>query len=355
MAHRVHRHYETSTSPSHEIHHDTSVILSHHQSLQALDLHLDGARLGVLGRVECLERILEVEPVRDQLGEVDDAALDETDGARPRVAVPVLQLNVNLLDARAHKGNVDLVLADTNDEDLAAKLARPDGRGDAALDARALERNGRLDAAKRLDDGLGRVLGRRALDLVRDDRGAELLGESEATLVNVGDDERRGARGAAAKERDEADGTGAADEDGVAEANASALHAGEGDAQGLKHGAVLVRHVADLVAPDGRMVDVSPQQAGHGRRRKELDLLTAVVTPREAGLAGVADDVGLDGDAVADLEVLDAGVHCDDIAGRLVTENVVALDNHGADAAMAPEVNVRAGRVSLFLLGLAVF
>ena len=44
------------------------------------------------------------------------------------------------------------------------------------------------------------------------------------------------------------------------------LQAREGDREGLEHGAVLVRHVSDLVAPHRRVVDVSPQQTRHGRR-----------------------------------------------------------------------------------------
>ena len=146
-------------------------------SIQALDLDLDGARLGVRGRVKGLERILELEAVRDELGHVDDAVLDQADGARPGVGLAVLELQVDLADAGAHELHVDLVAAHADDEHLAAELDCPDGRVNAALDAGALDRHGGLNAAEGADDRLGRVLGRRPLHLVRDHRRTHLLGE----------------------------------------------------------------------------------------------------------------------------------------------------------------------------------
>jgi hypothetical protein len=71
-----------------------------------------------------------------------------------------------------------------------------------------------------------------------------------------------------------------------------------------------------------------------------LDLVATVVAARKARLAGIADDVGLDGDTVANLEVGYGGVNCDDVACGFVAENVVVLDNHGANAASVPEVNI---------------
>lgn len=312
--------------------------------VEVLDQDLDGARLGISRRLKGLDGVLNGEAVGDELGEVQDAALEQANGAGPGVAVAVLQLDVDLADTGAHKGNADLVLADANDEDLAAKLGGPDGGGDAALDAGALHGDGGLNAAKGVDNLLAGVLGGHALDLVGDDAGAQLLGEGEAALRDVGDDERAGTGRGAAEHGDEADGACAADEDGVAELDVGALHAGEGDGEGLEQGAVLVAHVANLVAPDGRVVDVAAQQAVDGRGGQEGDALAAVVASRQAGLAGVADDVGLDGDAVAHFQRGDGRVHGNDFAGRLVAEDVVALDNHGADAACVPEVDVGAAK-----------
>lgn len=54
-------------------------------------------------------------------------------------------------------------------------------------------------------------------------------------------------------------------------------------------------------------------------------MFAAVVAARKTGLAGVARDVRLDSDAVAGLEVLDGGVHGEDLRGSVVdpTGNVV--------------------------------
>ncbi len=59
------------------------------------------------------------------------------------------------------------------------------------------------------------------------------------------------------------------------------------------------------MAPDGGVVDVAAEQAVDGRRGEEAHLVAAVVAAHEAGLAGVAGEPGLDGDAVAGLEVRD--------------------------------------------------
>ena len=80
-----------------------------------------------------------------------------------------------------------------------------------------------------------------------------------------------------------------------------------------------------------------------GGCREELDLEAAVVAAGEARRAFAADDVGLDGDAVAGFEGGDGGVHGDDRAGGFVAEDVCVFDNHGADAAGVPEVDVGAG------------
>ena len=190
------------------------------------------------------------------------------------------------------------------------------------------------------DVGCDLFRGDAAGDLVGAGARAELLGEAEAAVVDVGDDEGFGTGGGAAEEGDEADGAGAADEDGVAEADAGALDAGEGDAEGFEQGAVFVGHGADSVAPDGRVGDVAAQEAVDGRGREEFHLFAAVVAAGQAGLAGVADQARFDGDAVADFEVGDGGVGGEDDAGGFVAEDVVVFDDHGADAAGVPEVDI---------------
>lgn len=90
------------------------------------------------------------------------------------------------------------------------------------------------------------------------------------------------------------------------------------------------------------MVDVAAQEAVEGRRGKELDFVAAIVAAREAGLAGAADGVRLDGDAVAGLQRRDGGVHGEDCAGGLVAEDLVGFDDHGANAPGVPEVDIGA-------------
>nr|POE79861.1 hypothetical protein CFP56_07927 [Quercus suber] len=311
---------------------------SHLAGLHALDHDLDAALARVGGDLEGVDGVLEPEAMGDEGGEVEDAAAQQADGARPGVGVAVLELQVDLARAEAHEGQADLGLANADDEDLAAELGGVDGAGDGRLLAGALHGDGGLDAVGEPHDlggeGLGGVV---AGHLEGARAGAELLGEGEAAGVDVGDDDGLGAGGLDAGEGDEADGPGAADEDAVAEGDVGALHAGERDAERLEQRAVLEAHVADLVAPDGRMVDIAAQQAGDGRRGAELHLLAAVVLAEQAGLALVADDVGLDGDTVADLVRPDRGVLGDDDAGGLVAKDVLALDDHGADAAGMPE------------------
>lgn len=277
--------------------------LGHARLIEALDQDLDGAALRVRRRLKCLDGLLEREAVRDELGQVNDAAPQQADGAWPGVAVAVLQLDVDLADRGAHKRNGDVVLADADDEDLAAKLGRPDGRRDAALDARALHGQRGLDAAHGLDNLPTRRLRpdpRR--HVMRDDARAHLPRKRQPARGNVRDDERARAGGGAAQQRDEADGPRAADEHGVAEARRGALNGREGHAERLQQRALVVRQAVELVAPHGRVVDVAPQQAVDGRRRQEGDARAAVVPPRQARLAGVAHDIGLDGDAVPDGE-----------------------------------------------------
>ena len=149
--------------------------------------------------------------------QIDDAALNEPDGARPGVGIAVLKLEVDFLGAEAHKGELHLGLADADDEDFPAELDAVDGRVDAGFDARAFERDGRLDPAGEVDDLLGRIFDANApFDFEGADAGHEFLCKGESALVNVRHDDWFRARGSSAQERDEADGSGAADQERVA-------------------------------------------------------------------------------------------------------------------------------------------
>lgn len=273
--------------------------------IQTLNLHLDTSRLRIRRRLERLDRILELEPMRNQLLEVNDTALVQPDGLGPSIAVAVLELEVDLTSGEAHKRDFDFVFANADDEDFAAKLDGLDGCVDGAFDTGAFHGVRGLDAIGQLEDGGLEVFGGVAeLDFVCEDVGDEFFGKVQPALVNVGDDEGRGTSRLTAEESDEADGTGTADDDGVAETYVGAVHTGERNTEGLKHGTVFEAHaVGKLVAPHGWVLEVAAQQAGNGRGRQEKHSLTTVVATGKAGLALAADDVGLDGYAVAGLEV----------------------------------------------------
>lgn len=199
----------------------------------------------------------------DKLGQVNNAVLDQADSTGPGVAVSVLELDVDLTDTGAHKGDVDLVLSNTNDEHLSAKVDGPDGSGDAALDTSALKSDRGLDSAKGLDNGLGRILRGSSLNLVGDGTRAELLGKLESALRDVGDDNGRCTSGSSALESDETDGSSTADQDGITQRDVGSVEASKSDTQRLEEGTVLIRHVANLVAPNSRVVDVSAQHTGN--------------------------------------------------------------------------------------------
>lgn len=94
------------------------------------------------------------------------------------------------------------------------------------------------------------------------------------------------------------------------------------------------------MAPDGGVGDVAAEQAVDGWGGEELHALAAVVAACEARLAFVADEARFNGDAVADFEVGDRWVSSEDYAGRFVAEDVGFLNDHGADAASVPEVDI---------------
>lgn len=268
--------------------------------------------------------------------EINDAALVQADGLGPGVAVAVLELEIYFAGAEAHKGDCDLVFANANDKDFAAELDGLDGAVDGAFDARAFHGVRGLDAVRQLEDGGLEVFGGVAeFHLVCEHAGDELLGEVETSLVNVGDDEGGCACGLTAEERDETDGACAADNDGVAETHICAVHAGEGYAEGLEHGAVFEGHaVGELVAPHGWVLEVAAQQTGDGGRREEEHALAAIVAAGKTGLAFAADDVGFDGYAVAGLEVRDGRMARHDSAGGFMAKHMRVFDNHGTNAAL---------------------
>jgi hypothetical protein len=311
-----------------------------HPLLQALDLHLDCARLRIRRRLERLDRIFQLEPMCNQLAQLNHAALDQPNRLGPCIAVPVLELQVHLTRRQSHERDLHLVLADADDEYLAAELDGLDRAADAGFHTGALHSDSGLDALHLREDGAAEVVGRvRELDLVRCHAGHELLCKLEATLVDIRNHNGRSACSTGAQQCDEANGTGTADDDGVAEAHVCTVHARERDGQRLKHGAVLEGQVVwQLVAPHGRVREVAAQETCDGRRGEELHLLAAVVAARETRLALVADDVWLDGDAVADFEGGDGGMHSENCAGGFVAEDVCVFDDHGTDAALDVEL-----------------
>ena len=89
------------------------------------------------------------------------------------------------------------------------------------------------------------------------------------------------------------------------------------------------------------MIDIPSQKTMDWRRGEELNVLTSVVATGKARFAGIADDVGLNGDAVAGFQRLNGGVDGEDDTSGFVAEDVIIFNDHWADAAGMPEVDVR--------------
>src|SRR5262245_2780934 len=114
--------------------------------------------------------------MRDQLAQIDDATLDQTDGFRPCVAVPVLELEVDFSCAQPHEWDLHLVLSNANDEHLAANLDSLDRAIDTRFDACALHCDRRFDTFHLLKNSVAEVIGcMRELNLVREDFWYKLL------------------------------------------------------------------------------------------------------------------------------------------------------------------------------------
>jgi hypothetical protein len=304
---------------------------------QALNLNLDSTSFRVGSCLESVDGILQSESVGDQITELDDTALDQPDSLRPCVAVAVLELEIDLPCGQAHEGNLDLVLADANDEDLAAELDGLNSAGNRGLHTCALESVGRLNVVCEFEDCASEVVDRVAeFNLVCEDAGDELAGKVEAALVDVGNDEGSGACSLCAEQCDETNGPSTANEHGVTEPDVRSVKPSKGDRERLEHSTVLEGHtVGHLVAPHRGVLEVAAEQTCDGRGGKKFDGRATVVAACQAGLALVADDVGLDCDAVTNLKVCDGLVNSHYHAGRLVTEDVCIFNNHRTDASLA--------------------
>lgn len=309
--------------------------------VHALYHDLDAALFRICCDLECFNSILELEAVRDQLREVDHASLQQPNGSRPCVCVPVLELKVDLPRAQSHEGDLDLRPADTNDKHLATELRRMDSTRDGRLDPSALHHHGRLHTIGLLYNSLGEILRRVAeLHLVRADARAELLGELQPALIDIRDDNRLGSSSLDTSQRDQSNRPSSTDQHAVTQSDIRPLHARQRHAQRFQKCAVLKAHVANLVTPHRWVVDISPQQTWHRRCRPELDLLATIVAAGKTRLALAADDVGLDGDAVADLVRSDRRVLRYNDAGGFVAEDVRVFYDHGTNAAGVPEVDI---------------
>lgn len=296
--------------------------------------------------------------VGDKLPEVDDTVLDQTNGSGPGVGVAVLVLEIDLLGTQAHKRDVHLILAHSDHEDLTAELYTPDGGGDAAFYACTLDRQVRsqgvrtssLTVVHRVDDPLGCLLGCEALlDLVRANLRRQRLGELQSPLVDIGDNDRSRARSASAEQTNQTNGTGTSDQQRVTQAKSTALDRSQGNTERFQKRTVLIAHISNLVTPDGGVVDIATQQTVDRRGRQEGNVLATVITARQAGFAGIADDVGFDGNTVAGLEMGDIGGDCDNLTGRFVAQDMVAGDDHRTDTAIVPEMNIRPELKSVLL------
>lgn len=101
------------------------------------------------------------------------------------------------------------------------------------------------------------------------------------------------------------------------------------------------------MAPDCRVIDVAAEKTVNWWGREKLHLQAAVIAPCEAGFAGVADDIWLNGDSVADFEVRHGRVRGKNYSRRFMAKNVGIFYYHGANAAGVPEVDIRAGELSI--------
>jgi hypothetical protein len=294
-----------------------------HGFSKVCDLYLDSPTLDVRARFKRLNGILHGEPMSDQLSNASEhTGIDKANSFRPGVGIPVLELEVDLARREAHERELHLILPHADHKHGPSEPHGMDCSGKGALHARTLERDIGFEPAKGdLDPLRELLLGLPALHEVRRHLPGQVLDELprkvQSALVDVGYDDRHGAGRLGAQEGHKTDGPGTADNSRVAEAELGPLDGGECDGERLEERPVLVGHTrGELVAPHRRVDNVSPQQTGHGGRRAEEDVLAAVVPPGQAGRAGVAGDVGFDGDFVAWLEGRYGRVDCYDLVER---------------------------------------
>ena len=265
--------------------------------------------------------------VGNQLLQVNNTVLNQANGSRPSVGVAVLVLEIDLLGAQAHEWDVHLVFADSDNENLAAELHTPDRRTDTTLHTGTLERQTRaqrirtssLAVVHGVDDSVRRLFGRVALlDLVGANAWCQRLGELQSPLVNVGNNDRSRSGSACAEHTDKTNGTSASDQQGISKTKATTFDGRKGNTERFQHSTILIAHVSDLVTPDSGVVDIATEETVHRRGRKEGDIFATVVSSRQAGFAGIADNVRLDRNTVADLEVGNIGGYSDDLTSGLV-------------------------------------
>ena len=90
------------------------------------------------------------------------------------------------------------------------------------------------------------------------------------------------------------------------------------------------------------MVDVAAEEPINRRGGKEAHFQAAIVATCETRFAGVADDTGFNCNSITNFEVRNRRVGCKNNAGRLVAEDVSVFDDHRANTAGMPKVNIGA-------------
>lgn len=214
---------------------------------------------------------------------------------------------------------------------------------DRGLSAASIDDNvGAVGDASVLEEGLGVLLGRDALGAV-DVGCAEVLGEVELRLDNVDADNLGGTVGLGDGSAEETDGAGAHDDDRVTGLDVSLLDDVHTDSEGLDHGTLLKRDVlGELEAEIGGCVPETGQGAIVWGSGSKDHIRAEVILASDAVGAATARVSGLEGHAVADLELGNLVANLDNGAGGLVAKDHGVLDDEGADGAVDPVVDVGA-------------
>ena len=176
------------------------------------------------------------------------------------------------------------------------------------------------------------------LSCVDGDVGAHLLRKAEAERVEIGGEDRRGARGLGDGDREQPNRTAA--EHGHRAAGEILLARREhGVAERLLERRDLGRQLLAVRLPDHRL--------GHGHVAREravavdsedLGALAEVAVAGAAGRAGAAGDVALGRHEVADRDIAHVGAHLDDGARELVAQRDGWLD--AVSGPTVPEMDV---------------